>query len=301
MTAGDDSLEVEQRFATVPEWLLRADVTSHAKVVYAALLREADKGNKMPGYARIRREWMAGRVSTSTISRAVTDLETYGALTVHRDTRLAAGPRSGMITRNTYFLHTSDPKVARIRPTKSSAPVQYPTGATVHRCMPSKGLEDLPTTTNAGRPPTPPMSFKAVVVEISDEHQAILGDLLELAAELRDIRRNQAGRSDKSFSDVNVARAVVDAIASEHGYDVDLIPAALRALAAEPETNVPQRLKVPGQWWDQARTDAFRHRRRATAKARADAITDCDQCDEYGWLLPDAEQLCQHTAQTKVC
>lgn len=65
------------RFAMVPEWVIYADVSSHAVRVYAVLHRHSP--NVHPGMRRIA-EYM--HVSVDTVRRAVEELEKIGAVQV---------------------------------------------------------------------------------------------------------------------------------------------------------------------------------------------------------------------------
>lgn len=322
MTDERMTVSIESRTYAVPEWLGRAPISSNAKVAYLALQAAA---MSVPAGAEIEvgrkdlAEWLHKPLDTtppdetslspSSVSRATTELDQYGAVTVRRETQPAAGPLGRIITTNRYFVRTTDPRIAHVKPSNSRPPVAYPLGRQWPTSRPpavasSKGLEELSTTTNASETRRP-RSFKAVVVEISEANQATLGDLLDLAAQLRQIRRNDVGKSERAWSDVNVARAVVEAL--DDGYDVELIRPALVHLARDPETIVPQRLKVAGKWWDQADIDSRRARKTATATERDQAIANCPRCDDYGWEIPpngeipDAEVRCDHTARTAVC
>lgn len=67
-------------FATVPEWLLDADLSDRAVRLYAVLVRHADRG----GHAHPSRRGLANRLrcSESSLDRAVKELVGCGALTV---------------------------------------------------------------------------------------------------------------------------------------------------------------------------------------------------------------------------
>ena len=76
-----DRLQVEQRFAMVPEWLLDADVPDGAVRLYALLTRYGNSsGARFPSRALLARRL---RRSVDSVDRAMRELETAGAVVVH--------------------------------------------------------------------------------------------------------------------------------------------------------------------------------------------------------------------------
>ena len=65
-------------FATIPEWLLEADVSDRGVRLYAVLVRHADKeGRAFPSRRRLADRL---RCSTDSVDRAIRELEAVGAL-----------------------------------------------------------------------------------------------------------------------------------------------------------------------------------------------------------------------------
>lgn len=91
------SLQPEERFAVVPEWILYADISSQAVRLYGVLARHADQhtGKAEPGRKRLA---TLMRVSASTIDRARQELVDIGALQENLN------HRGGRRTVNTYTL-----------------------------------------------------------------------------------------------------------------------------------------------------------------------------------------------------
>ena len=95
-------LNVEERFAIVPEWLLDADVSDTAIRLYAVLLRYGQSsGARMPGRATLAHRLR--KKSVDTIDRAMRELVDIGAVVVeHR----YDGPQR---LTNRYHLHARRP------------------------------------------------------------------------------------------------------------------------------------------------------------------------------------------------
>lgn len=88
---------------------------------------------------------------------------------------------------------------------------------------------------------------------------AVVGDVAELAAELR-VRRRDAGFTTSRWTTRAVRRAIVAAVSA--GYPAEHTTAALTSIALDPDTKVPGRLPNDGPWWDAAELEA-RHAERA--------------------------------------
>lgn len=68
-------------FAQIPQWILQAEVSSHAKVLWAALDRFAGLPNgAIPSRQTLANEWL--HASTDTVDRAKSELLAIGALTI---------------------------------------------------------------------------------------------------------------------------------------------------------------------------------------------------------------------------
>jgi hypothetical protein len=265
-------VEVEQLFAVVPEWLLRAQLPPMAKVLYAVIQRFGNNsGHRMPGQAELAR-WLG--CHPATVHRATCALEAYGALRVERSPAVREGDK-GMVRRpNRYFLRTSDPKLTHVIPAsrgtrKSATPPTRRSAATV----PTPLLDDPGG--NTPPPPTPsrsanrrPRSLKAAVAAIPIEDLASLGDLDELSARLGVLRRER-GLPPTPWRPVNVGLAIADAYAK--GYPLRKMPDALTAIAIDPETRSPMRLGNDGPWWDVRDLETYAEQRKAAEIERAAA------------------------------
>lgn len=88
-------LEVAERFAIVPEWLLDADVSDTAIRLYAVLLRHGQStGARMPSRATLARRLRKKFVDT--IDRAMRELVSVGAVSVEHRFAGPANSRSRM-------------------------------------------------------------------------------------------------------------------------------------------------------------------------------------------------------------
>ena len=108
-----DGLELQVRFAMVPEWILDAEVSDRAVRLYAVLARYADgSGRAWPGRALLAKRV---RCSKDSIDRAMAELVAVGAIT--KRGRVSA---DGDQTSNLYVVrhtpHRPDLEVATFRP-----------------------------------------------------------------------------------------------------------------------------------------------------------------------------------------
>ncbi len=98
------SVTADQHFAIIPEWVLYADISSHAVRLYATLRRYADKQGK----AHPSRQTLADNMHTSvpTVKRAIEELMEIGA--IDRGERY---DDDGRQTSNQYRVITTPPRV----------------------------------------------------------------------------------------------------------------------------------------------------------------------------------------------
>lgn len=266
MTEATDELEVEQRFATLPEWLLRAPVSSHAKVVYAVLQRFGNTtGVRMPSQEEIA-AWL--HVSIATVSRANAELERFGAIRVTRQRRRRRDGTPGeFVTRNRYFLVTSDPTVGHLKPPARLSPMQNALHPCNERLSPvtayREQLQEPPPTPSPGsRPARPEEEVPTEVLRAIDSVDALCNDL-------RGTRR-AAGLATARWTDRLIRRALRNAFLA--GFDPALMTAALHAIARDRATATPGRLPHDGPWWDAA-----------TDRPRTTGVVECKHCD-HGWI-----------------
>lgn len=105
-------------FAQIPEWIIKAEISSHAKVLWAALDRFAGLPHgAIPSRAMLAREWL--HVSVFTLDRAKAELLEIGALTLEKSPGHT----------DTYMLEEA-PTISTDANT-ISAPVQIPPSAPV--------------------------------------------------------------------------------------------------------------------------------------------------------------------------
>jgi hypothetical protein len=97
-------IDKDVRFATVPEWLIFADVSAYAVRIWAVLDRRSDGST---GTCEVSLSTIArlGRCSVNTVKKALVELEALGAIDVERDRMTASGDPDT----NRYLLRTSDP------------------------------------------------------------------------------------------------------------------------------------------------------------------------------------------------
>lgn len=245
MNDSRNEIEVEGQFAIVPEWVLSAPFSSTAKVLYGVLQRYGNSSRKrMPGRAELADEWL--HCSKSSVSRASKELEDYGAVVVHRDTRPGHGETGRVITVNRYFLRTTDPAAAVVMPARPRPPVAYPLGhpRTSRPPVRHNRKEQLqpPPTPSAPRPARPEEEVPIEVLRAVDSVDA-------LSEDLRAARR-AAGLATARWTNRLVRRALRKAF--DAGFDPALMAAALRVIALDRATATPGRLAHDGPWWTTA-------------------------------------------------
>jgi len=100
----EDKMVLEIRFAILPEWLVRENISAAAKVVYAGiwLYSDAEKRKAFPSRARLSRDL---NMSTSSIDRAIKELKEINAVSVKGRIRPDGGRSS-----NIYELRVTQPE-----------------------------------------------------------------------------------------------------------------------------------------------------------------------------------------------
>lgn len=108
-----DGLELQVRFAMVPEWILDAEVSDRAIRLYAVLARFADgSGRAWPGRALLAKRV---RCSKDSIDRAMAELVAVGAIT-KRGRVDAAGDQTSNLYVVRHTPHRPELEVATFRP-----------------------------------------------------------------------------------------------------------------------------------------------------------------------------------------
>lgn len=73
-------IRMDVPFSMIPEWVVKSEMSSHAKVLYAALARYANLPNgALPSRKTLAEDWL--HVSLNTLNRALDELIGEGALT----------------------------------------------------------------------------------------------------------------------------------------------------------------------------------------------------------------------------
>lgn len=259
-------LNVEERFAIVPEWLLDADVSDTAIRLYAVLLRYGQSsGARMPGRATLARRMR--RKSVDTVDRAMRELVAIGAVVVeHR----YDGPQR---LTNRYHLHARQPNTLRgvseatdgggradaATPDESDQPDptdaagggrKYAAGvAAPVRHNPKHFTQ---STTTSPQPPTAsPDENNLWRAEEERFLQTLgIGDGDAYAVEIGTLRRDAGGPSAR-WARPSLVAALQTAVKAR-GWPARHAAHALRVVAADPATRSPMRLAEAGPWWDEA-------------------------------------------------
>src|SRR5665213_4170624 len=112
-------LDVEDRFAIVPVWVLDAAISDAAVRLYAVLLRFGQtSGARMPARSTLARRMH--KKSTDTVDRAMRELVELGAVVVHN--RFDGGQR----LTNKYLVRTSRPRDSGLGGSRTNAATPTP-------------------------------------------------------------------------------------------------------------------------------------------------------------------------------
>jgi len=261
------SLDVEDRFAIVPEWLLDADISDAAVRLYAVLLRFGQtSGARMP--ARSTLALRMRKKSTDTIDRAVRELVEFGAVVVQN--RFDGGQR----LTNRYLVCTSRParddasggsRKNAATPTVATTPTVAATrsdsggGGRISAARVAANLRHNPecfTQSSTPPPPTvvPPASESTSTASWAEEADRLIaecgiGDWNALVAECQALRR-QLGQPVARWSGPCLLAAIQLSVRNR-GWSPACAASALRAVAADAATRSPMRLAEAGPWWDE--------------------------------------------------
>lgn len=270
-----DELEVEERFATVPEWLLLSDAKDRAVRLYAVIQRYGNTtGARMPSHAELGRVTHRGM---QAVRDAINDLEDLGALRVKRSKVILKGETGVTRAPNRYFLRTTDPAIGHLLPAQGS-PLNRTTPSPKNRTRVVRQIaHDREKTLNTS-PPTPtPRSRQARSEEALPAAVLSAIDSVDtLCDELREARLT-AGLTVGRWTNRLIRRSLTAAFEAE--CEPALMRDALHAIALDPETRTPGRLPHDGPWWELA--DRNRRAIQSTfAKILRDACQDCTN----GWI-----------------
>jgi hypothetical protein len=287
-------LEVEDRFAIVPEWLLDADVSDAAVRLYAVLLRYGQSsGARMPS-----RSTLAARMrkkSTDTIDRAMRELVELGAVVVQH--RFDGGQR----LTNKYLVRTSRPRPREeseggrnhaATPTDAATGTVAATrngagrGGRIPAARVAANVRHNPQfLTHSSTPPPPvlaqPADASTPALSWQGEADRLkadcgIADWDGLVADCQALRR-QLGQPVGRWSGHCLLAALQLAV-RVRGWSASRAPAALRTVAADPATRSPMRLAEGGPWWDEPTTRATV----AHAEVGEVAVMEADLADTGG-------------------
>lgn len=254
----ESELEVEERFAIVPEWLLDADISDCAVRLYAVLLRFGQSsGARMPGRSTLARRLR--KKSTDTVDRAMRELVALGAVAVeHR----YDGPQR---LTNRYLVRTSRPRRGGEGGgrTNTATPAPSTGGSSAAACVPAAA----PGRTNAARVAAPmrqnpeflteslssPPSSPAALSWEAESNRLMadcgISDWAGFVDEIVSLRRH-IGQPATRWSAPCLLAALQLAVRGR-GWPVAHAAAALRAVAADASTRSPMRVAEAGPWWDE--------------------------------------------------
>lgn len=271
------SLDVEDRFAIVPEWLLDAEISDAAVRLYAVLLRFGQSsGARMPSRSTLARRLR--KKSTDTVDRAMRELVDLGAVVV--ENRFDGGQR----LTNRYLVRTSRPRGGDVGGSRKNAatPIRAatPTSAATHSdaatgiVAPRGGRMDAARVaanlrhnpeflTQSETPPPPAVASPANATanvasweEVADRLKAEcgIGDWDAFVADCQRLRRT-VGQPVGRWSGHCLLAALQLAVRGR-GWPASRAAAALLLVAADPATRSPMRLAEAGPWWDEPTANA---------------------------------------------
>jgi len=260
LSAQDEQLTVEQRFAVVPEWMLDSAVSDTAFRLYAVLARYGNtSGVRMPGRALLARRLHR---SVDTVDRALKELTAAGILTVEHRTQ---GARS---LTNRYHLRTLDPAGSgRGEGRTAAAPphpqVQVPASkgrigaATPSRspaATPAAAVRPDPEIPTDTPPPTTAPEPDPGPVESGPNAQLLtacgITDLERYTEQVQRLRR-ELGVPSVRWAGPCLLAALQLAV-KVRGWPATAARQALLLVAADTATRSPMRLAEAGPWWDHA-------------------------------------------------
>lgn len=272
------SLDVEDRFAIVPEWLLDANISDGAVRLYAVLLRFGQSsGARMPSRSTLAKRLR--KKSTDTVDRAMRELVELGAVVVQN--RFDGGQR----LTNRYLVRTSrpgrgdgDPGGSRknaatpksaATPTAAATGADAVTGANAARsgrmdaARVAANLRHNPEfLTQSSTPPPPVVASQAPAAsdetvsweEAADQLKAEceIGDWGGFVADCQRLRR-AVGQPVGRWSGHCLLAALQLAVRGR-GWPASRAATALKVVAADGATRSPMRLAEAGPWWDEPAT-----------------------------------------------
>lgn len=248
-----EALELEERFAIVPEWLLDASISDCAVRLYAILLRYGQSsGARMPS-----RTTLAQRLkkrSTDTVDRSMRELVELGAVQVRA--RYSGRERLS----NQYVVRSSRPTPTRSAPPSAQADSRVVSGGgrkfaatrtvaagggRTDQATPAADLRPNREFSTESTPPPRPAGRRSVMAEECgiEDWDAFARDCAA--------RRAAARRPSTRWSAPCLDAALQLAVHAR-GWPAELAARALLIVAADAESRSPMRLAEAGPWWDLA-------------------------------------------------
>ena len=265
-TGSDDAeytpvLDVEDRFAIVPEWVLDAAISDAAVRLYAVLLRFGQtSGARMPARSTLARRMH--KKSTDTIDRAMRELVELGAVVVQH--RFDGGQR----LTNKYLIRTSRPRDNKSGGGRTDAAT--PTSAATRAiegeggrivaatvAAPVRHNPEFFTESETPPPPAPSDSGTADGAESLSWAQEAdrliehcnIDDWDGFVAQCQALRRH-LGQPTGRWSQ-HCLHAAIQLAVRARNWPAAHAKAALLSVAADPMTRSPMRLAEAGPWWDE--------------------------------------------------
>lgn len=244
--ACESRLDVEERFAVVPEWLLDAEISDCSVRLYAVLLRYGQSsGARMPSRATLARRLK--KKSTDTVDRALRELEELGAVSV--EPRYSGRER----LTNLYRVRTSRPRPypegGRIPAAGSNDPAGRSDAVRTGRIAATTVAASVRQNPEISTDNTsPPSSSDEPPVNMAEE--CGIADWSAFVAECV-TRRRGAGKPEVRWTDHCLDAALQLAVRGRK-WPPSLAPRALLLVAQDPESRSPMRLAEAGPWWDSA-------------------------------------------------
>jgi hypothetical protein len=248
-----EALELEERFAIVPEWLLDASISDCAVRLYAILLRYGQSsGARMPSRATLAQRLK--KRSTDTVDRSMRELVDLGAVQVRA--RYAGRERLS----NQYVVRSSRPTPTRSVPPSARVGQSAVSGggrkfAATRAVAAGGGRTDQATPaanlrpnreffTESTPPPRPAGRRSGMAEECEvDDWDAFVRD----CAAGRSAARQPSTRWSGPCLDAALQLAV-----RGRGWPAELAARALLIVAADPTSRSPMRVAEAGPWWDDA-------------------------------------------------
>ncbi|HEY5454412.1 MAG TPA: helix-turn-helix domain-containing protein [Acidothermaceae bacterium] len=250
-------LDVEDRFAIVPVWVLDAAISDAAVRLYAVLLRFGQtSGARMPARSTLARRMH--KKSADTVDRAMRELVELGAVVVQH--RFDGGQR----LTNKYLVRTSRPRDHGSGGGRTDAATgsgaatrmrEGEGGRIVAATVAAPVRHDPEFFTESSTPPPPtPAPDAAVSRSWAEEADRLITecgiDDWDGFVNQCQVLRRQLGQPTGRWSKHCLLAAIQLAVRARD-WPAAQTKTALPSVAADPNTRSPMRLAEAGPWWDE--------------------------------------------------